>query len=190
MPSHVSQASPSPVSASAASSSDRVAAKPLLFELSAINLACRDIDRARIEHLNPHRGDMALLDYVVWHSQDFTKAVGLKIVRADEFWVAGHFPRRALLPGVLMIETAAQLASFTYNSRFDKPKLPVFTRIQEASFRSAVVPGDHLFILCRDVKFSPKRFISDVQGLVNGKPAFEARITGMSGQEGDPNDLV
>src|SRR5262249_13267839 len=102
-------------------------------------------------------------------------------VRSDEFWVKGHFPARPMYPGVLMIETAAQLASFTYNSRFKEPTLPVFARIENASFRAAVHPGDELYILCQDVKFSTKRFITDVQGLVGGKVAFESRITGISG---------
>jgi 3-hydroxyacyl-[acyl-carrier-protein] dehydratase len=124
---------------------------------------------------------MAMLDWVVWHAADFTRGVGLKLVRSDEFWVEGHFPGRPMFPGVLMIETGAQLASFLYNSRFVKPRLPVFTRIEDASFRAAVVPGDELYLLCQDVKFSQKRFISDIQGIVAGKIAFEARITGMSG---------
>ena len=40
------------------------------------------------------------------------KIVGYKDVREDEFWVEGHIPGRPLLPGVIMIEAAAQLASF------------------------------------------------------------------------------
>lgn len=171
------------------SMTDRAPARPTLFDLSKIDLSNRAITRSHIERLNPHRGDMALLDYVVWHEAGFNRGVGLKIVRPDEFWVAGHFPKRPLFPGVLMIETAAQLGSFLYNSRFAQAKVPVFIRIEEASFRCEVVPGDQLYILCQDVKFSAKRFISDVQGLVNGRTAFEARITGMSQQSFAP-DLV
>ncbi len=124
---------------------------------------------------------MALLDHVVWHERDYTRGVGLKIVRNDEFWVQGHFPARPMYPGVLMIETAAQLASFMYNARCTQPTLPVFARIEHASFRAAVHPGDELYVLCQDVKFSMKRFVTDVQGMVAGRVAFEARITGISG---------
>lgn len=154
--------------------------KPPLFDLSGIDLSARVASRRDLERLNPHRGGMAMLDWIVWKEPNFTRGIGLKIVRDDEFWVEGHFPGKPMFPGVLMIETGAQLASYLYNSRFIKPHVPVFIRIQEASFRSAVVPGDELFLLCRDVKFTPKRFISDIQGLVNGRIAFEARITGMS----------
>lgn len=175
-PSHTADRSAKPEPAG-----DRAGAtRPPLFDLSAIDLNARVATRLDIERLNPHRGNMALLDYIVWHEPDFTRGVALKIVRNDEFWVPGHFPEKALFPGVLMIEAAAQLGSFLYNSRFAKPKLPVFIRIEDATFRSAVVPGDHLYLLCSDAKFSPKRFISNVQGLVGGKPAFEACITGMA----------
>jgi hypothetical protein len=44
-----------------------------------------------------------------------------------------------------------------------------------------VQPGDDLFVLCQDVKFSSKRFVTDVQGVVAGRVAFQARITGYSG---------
>jgi 3-hydroxyacyl-[acyl-carrier-protein] dehydratase len=154
--------------------------KPTLFDVSSIDLAGRRVSRRDLERFIPHRGGMAMLDWIVWHESDFTRGIGLKVVRDDEFWVDGHFPGKPMFPGVLMIETGAQLAGYLYNSRFVRPHMPVFTRIQEASFRSVVVPGDELFLLCQDVKFAAKRFISDIQGLVNGRIAFEARITGMS----------
>lgn len=152
-----------------------------LFDISRLDLSERRVGREQIGRVNPHRFEMALIDWVVWHERDFTRGIGLKIVRSDEFWVKGHFPGKPMYPGVMMIETAAQLASFLYNSRFTEPTLPVFARIEDASFRNPVQPGDELYVLCQDVKFSSKRFVSDVQGVVAGRVAFEARITGYSG---------
>lgn len=150
-----------------------------LFDLTGIDLSARPFTRAQIEKVNPHRGTMSLLDAVVWNSPDFTRGIALKRVGHDEFWVSGHFPGRPMFPGVLMIECGAQLACFMYNSRKEEPALAAFLRIEEASFRSSVSPGDDLFILCQDVKYGRRRFISDIQGLVQGRVAFEARITGM-----------
>ncbi len=155
--------------------------RALLFDTSRIDFTQRLYGRDQIGRMNPHRHEMALLDWVVWHEHDYTRGVGLKIVRSDEFWVKGHFPARPMYPGVLMIETAAQLASFTYNSRFKEPTLPMFLRIEHASFRAAVHPGEELYVLSQDVKFSPRRFITDVQGMVSGRVTFEARIVGISG---------
>lgn len=152
--------------------------KPL-FDLSVIDLSKRAYDRAGIERLNPHRGQMSLLDYIVWCTPDYKQGVGLKHVRNDEFWVPGHFPDKAMMPGVLQIEVAAQLACFLYNIRRPEPKVVAFLRIEHATFRSMVVPGDDLYILCSEVKLGRRRFISDIQGMVGDRLAFDGRISGM-----------
>lgn len=160
--------------------------KAPIFDLAAIDLTARALSRQELERWNPHRGDMALIDWIVWHSPDFRQGVALKQVRREEFWVPGHFPGKPMFPGVLMIETGAQLGVFLYNARFPKPKIAAFTRIEDASFRSAVEPGDNLLILSQEVRFSPRRFVSDIQGWVldeHHKPdrlAFDARIHGMA----------
>ena len=155
-------------------------AKPFLLPLHSLDLTRRVVDREGIARMNPHRGQMALIDAILWHSANFKEGVAIKQVGPDEFWVAGHFPAKPMLPGVLMVEAAAQLGVFLYNARFPAPKLVAFTHIDRCSFRHAVVPGDDLLLLCKEVKFSPRRFISDIQGLVNGKIAFEAQINGVS----------
>src|SRR5262249_1035368 len=138
------------------------------------------LGRKELEKWLAHRGDMMLVDAVVWHSPDFKQAVGVKHVRNDEFWVAGHFPHKAMFPGVLMIESAAQLAVYTYNARLTEPLKPAFTRIEGASFRSMVVPGDDLFLLSQEVRWSRRGFTCDVQGFVNKRLAFDARVLGVS----------
>lgn len=153
--------------------------KPLLLDLSQIDVANRAVGREQIGLINPHRGHMALLDYVLYHSSDFKEGVALKQNRADEFWVDGHFPGRPLLPGVIMVEAGAQLASFLFNGRFNKPRLAAFTHIDHCTFRNAVTVGDDLFLLCREIKVNARRFVTEVQGAVAGKIAFEAQITGM-----------
>ncbi|MBL0921961.1 MAG: beta-hydroxyacyl-ACP dehydratase [Phycisphaerales bacterium] len=150
-----------------------------LFDVSHVDLAARAVTREGLESYIPHRGVMMQLDGVVWHSEDFTQGVGIRHVRPDEFWCAGHIPGRPIMPGVLMIETGAQLASFLYFSRMDHRKFAGFVRIEDFSFRDTVVPGDDLILLSQEVKFSSRRFIADVQGMVRGKVVFGGRVTGM-----------
>ncbi|MBX3317918.1 MAG: hypothetical protein KF902_13770 [Phycisphaeraceae bacterium] len=152
----------------------------LLFDLSGIDLNACALDRTGLGRYLPHRGIMMLLDALVWVSDDKKRCVGVKHVRDDEFWVPGHFPEKALFPGVLMVETAAQLACYAYNVRRPHPVLSAFMRIDDCVFRSSVSPGDTLHILCQDVKWSMRRFVSDVQGIVGDRIAFEARLSGLS----------
>ncbi len=159
----------------------------LLFALDHVDPNACAADSDAISRVNPHRHEMSLLDRVVWHSADFTLGVGIKHLRHDEFWVRGHFPSRAMYPGVLMIESAAQLACFLYNSRQDKPKLAAFLRLDDAAFRHSVEPGQTLILLTKEVKYSPRRFVTRTQGIVEGEIAFDAQITGMS--LGDAPDM-
>ncbi|MBC7833995.1 MAG: hypothetical protein H7Y88_02715 [Phycisphaerales bacterium] len=166
--------------AGSANASARREARRLLFDISAIDLSGRMGSRTEIERFNPHRGQMAMLDAIVWHLPNFTKGIGVKHVRDDEFWVAGHFPDRPMMPGVLMVECGAQLASYLFNIRFPETRIAAFIRLEDCTFRASVEPGNDFYLLAKEIKFSPKRFVSDIQGLVNGKIAFEARITGIA----------
>jgi 3-hydroxyacyl-[acyl-carrier-protein] dehydratase len=153
--------------------------KSMLIDLSKIDLSACARDKASLQQKLPHRGLMLLLDRLVWEKPDHTEAVAVKHVRADEFWVPGHFPGRPMFPGVLMIEAGAQLACYLFIVRQPEVKLAAFLRIEQASFRSMVKPGDDLYLLCKEVKLGRRRFISDIQGVVSGRIAFDARVSGM-----------
>lgn len=150
-----------------------------LFDLDSVDLSGLALSREDLEKWNPHRGDIVQLDGVVWHAPTFTRAVGIKRVRNDEFWVSGHFPGHPVMPGVLMIEAGAQLASYLFYARRGEPCIAGFTRIEETVFRNPVLPGQTLHILCEEVRYRPRRFISEIQGIVDGKVAFYSKITGM-----------
>lgn len=151
----------------------------MIIDLGAIDPDAIVEDREGISRWIPHRHEMALLDSISWVADDLTRGVGVWRVRPDEFWVRGHFPEQAMLPGVLMIEAGAQLACYLFNRREGRPQVAAFLRIDDAVFRRAVEPGQTLHLLCVEVKRSTRRFITRVQGVVDGQIAFEAQISGM-----------
>jgi 3-hydroxyacyl-[acyl-carrier-protein] dehydratase len=153
---------------------------PFLFDLADIDLSARVADRDGIARFNPHRGYMALLDAVIWQNEGPSRAVAIKRIGEDEFWVGGHFPGKPMFPGVLMVEAGAQLACYMHMQRMAPPKIAAFLRIESASFRSMVQPGDDLILLAQAVKFGRRQFSADIQGVVADRIAFDARISGMA----------
>lgn len=150
-----------------------------IFDVGAVDLDARIHDRSHIEKFIPHRAPMSLVDAIVWESHDFKRGVGVWEVGQNEFWAEGHFPGHPILPGVLMIEAGAQLACYLYNVRQGLPKVVLFLRMQDVAFRAGVSPGQKLYLLCDEVKAGRRKFVCNMQGLVEGKIAFDANITGM-----------
>jgi len=155
-------------------------APTLLFDPESTDRSKVQLDVEAIEAINPHRGAMRMLDGVWWMAADCSRAHAFKRVRDDEFWVPGHIPGRPLLPGVLMIEAAAQVASIMYTSRPDSPGgFMGFVAVEKVRFRGQVKPGDVLEILGEVTQYKPRRCISVAQGVVDGRLVFEGVVTGM-----------
>ncbi len=155
-----------------------MAVEPLI-DLSTIDLSKVALSSEVIGEMNPQAGDMRQLDYVAYLNDENTVAVGIKKVKEDEFWVAGHIPGRPIYPGVLMIEAAAQISSVLYHIKAEGNHFMGFTRCDHCSFRGQVVPGDTLVLVALEKKFQRRRFVCDAQGYVDGKFIFEVQITGM-----------
>ncbi|MGN0678812.1 MAG: 3-hydroxyacyl-ACP dehydratase FabZ [Oscillospiraceae bacterium] len=76
-------------------------------------------------------------------------AVGIKNVSVNEPYFAGHFPDTPIMPGVLLIESAAQLCSLVIapeNAASDADKLYVLLKVKDFKFLKPVIPGDTLTI--------------------------------------------
>jgi 3-hydroxyacyl-[acyl-carrier-protein] dehydratase len=155
-----------------------VASAPLI-DLSSIDLTQVAVTPETVGTMNPQCGGMRQLDHVISVDNDTGEIVGVKHVAEDEFWVPLHIPGRPLMPGVLMIEAGAQLSSIFFRMRTHEKRFLGFTRCDNVVFRGQVVPGDTLYLLVVEQSLSPRRFVSQAQGIVNGSLVFEAKITGM-----------
>ncbi|MEX0741972.1 MAG: 3-hydroxyacyl-ACP dehydratase FabZ family protein, partial [Phycisphaeraceae bacterium] len=108
-----------------------------------------------IEAVNPQRGDMRHLDAVVSFDAEANIGVGYKDVRPDEFWVPGHIPDRPLLPGVLMIEAAAQFSAYLMKLKRPEAGFIGFVGCDNVKFRSQVTPPGRLVMVAREKQFRP-----------------------------------
>lgn len=106
------------------------------------------VDILRIMEMIPHRYPFLMIDRVVDIIPD-TSAVGVKNVTINEPFFAGHFPRRPVMPGVLIIEAMAQTAAVLVVQTLggaSEGKLVYFMMVDEARFRKPVMPGDTLYV--------------------------------------------
>lgn len=113
------------------------------------------MDRSEIERLLPHRPPFLFVDRVD-EIEPGVRAVGLKHVGDDEFWIPGHFPGEPIMPGVLIGEALAQVAALVFLSESpDRAGQAVYlVGMDKMRFRKPVRPGDDLVL---DVKVTDKR---------------------------------
>ena len=150
----------------------------LLFDISKIDLNQVMFDQEAVRACNPQRGDMEQLNAIIWADGPSGRILGYKDIGTDEFWIPGHIPGRPLFPGVLMIEAAAQLASF-YTRKFVGWKGFIgFGGADAIRFRQFVTPGCRLHLLAEKQWERHKRIECKVQGLVDGQMVFESKIVG------------
>jgi 3-hydroxyacyl-[acyl-carrier-protein] dehydratase len=151
----------------------------LLVDLDDLNLENVLAGPEEIRKRNPHRHEMELLDAIVHYDPEEGTIAGYRDVGEDEFWVRGHIPGRPLFPGVLMVEAAAQLCSYYYKDQHPDVPFFGFAGIEGVRFRRTLTPGQRLVLLGKKKEFKTRRASFDVQGVVNGRLAFEAIIIGM-----------
>ena len=84
------------------------------------------------------------------------------------------------MPGVMMVEAAAQLCTFYYKKSISDDRFLGFGGVDKVKFRGTVVPGDKLILIAKNLELRPRRATFDTQGVVDGRIVFEARIIGMA----------
>ena len=102
-----------------------------------------------------YRYPSALVDAVAEHEPG-RRIVAYKNVTVSEEFFQGHFPGAPLMPGVLMIETLAQVATILLTQSGDeRAAARAYLRgVDNAKFRLPVVPGDRLRL---EVTMGPRR---------------------------------
>lgn len=103
------------------------------------------MDINEIKSILPHRYPFLLVDRIE-ELEPGERVVGIKNVTVNEEFFQGHYPEHPIMPGVLIIESMAQIGGLLMLESVGNPenKIPFFAGIDKAKFRNPVLPGDRI----------------------------------------------
>src|SRR5437763_10665807 len=140
-------------------------------------MAQTTLGREEIEAILPHREPFLLIDEVV-ELEPGERVVARKRVRPDEWYLAGHFPGRPVMPGVLIVEAMAQTGAVAVLSQEEnRGRLALFAGIDDVRFKRIVEPGDELVYECRLEAVRAPIGQGQARGSVDGELAARGTLT-------------
>lgn len=125
----------------------------------------------------PHRYPMLFVDDICEiRYGEYVK--GIKNVSNNEPWVTGHFPEDPVFPGVLIIETMAQIGGFMFYEETRETSLKAYlSKVDEVKFIKKVVPGEQLVVEATLIERFSRFVKAQCIAKVNGKNVAKAVVT-------------
>lgn len=156
-------------------------ARPLA-DLSTLDLSRDVISKDELHSLVPQRFEMQMLDGVCHYDAAAGLLVAYKDWGADAWWARGHIPGRPLMPGVLMIESAAQAATVLIKKTlgWKEERFIGLGGLNDVRFRGQIVPGCRVHYVSGAGVISGNRLAKyPAQAFCNGQMVMEMELLGV-----------
>lgn len=135
------------------------------------------LDATKIMRVLPHRYPFLLVDRILtYEPKKFV--IGIKNVTVNEPYFQGHWPSSPVMPGVMIVESMAQVSSvliFGPDGNSDDERA-YFLGIDKAKFRRSVVPGDQLVLESEVLQLRRNACRVKAVATVDGELAAEAEM--------------
>lgn len=130
-----------------------------------------------IKDIIPHRYPFLLVDKVI-EKEEGKRVVGLKNVSINEPFFQGHFPEHPVMPGVLILESLAQVGAIAVlDMEENKGKIGFLAGVDKCRFKREVTPGDQLQLEVEIIRMKGQIGKGKGTATVNGEVACTAEIT-------------
>lgn len=130
-----------------------------------------------IQKILPHRPPFLLVDRVE-ELEPGKRATGRKCVSMNEPYFQGHFPGKAVMPGVIILESLAQMGAICMLTvPGNEGKIVYFGAMDKVKFKRQVIPGDVLTLDVEITKHKGSFGLGTAKAYVDGKVAVEAILT-------------
>lgn len=130
-----------------------------------------------IQKIIPHRPPFLLIDRIE-ELEPGKKAIGMKCVSMNEQFFLGHFPGKAVMPGVIILEALAQTGAVVLlSAESNAGKIVFFGGMDKVKFKRQVVPGDVLKLEVEIIKRKGNFGVGTAIATVEGQVAVEALLT-------------
>lgn len=155
--------------------------KKFLVDFSKIDFENPIAEVDDIRALNPQRHEMEQLSAIVYEDLENKECVGYLDVSDHEFWIRGHMPQFPIMPGVIMLESVAQMCSyFVRKHNLLESEIVGFGGVEKVRFREPVLPGHRLILVARVTRIRPKWMVTcEFQGIVDNKIVLEGSLKGI-----------
>jgi|TARA_B100000959_G_scaffold268307_1_gene312857 beta-hydroxyacyl-ACP dehydratase FabZ len=138
-----------------------------------------NLNREEIQKYLPHRDPFLFVDEVFYLEKG--ESIKAKVTfKDDSFFFKGHFPGRPIVPGVIIVESMAQVGGILIYKSFEDSSLgkdPALVGINNVRFKAPTLPNDTLIIEASLVKKKLNIFKISTKAFKDDKLIVEADIT-------------